>query len=340
MHRLKQLLRCVLAYTLYYTGLLWLYANFRLRRRAVVLMYHRVLPPQADTCSSAGIIVSPSTFELQMRFLKRHFRILTLARFHDELTQSAFGKRSCLVTFDDGWRDNATHALPVLCRYKVPVTIFVATGYIDTADAFWQERMRRLLFIASRQDRFGSAVLHQADISFHPTCNETQARRQAENIVAELKNRDRDTVARVLADLQSALEDVANREDLGDDRFMSWDDLRTLVASGLVTIGSHAHSHSRLPSLGYTRARQEFERSLQTLHDHGIADVLACAYPNGDVTDPVEAAATDAGFRLGFSTKSGTVAHASEAMHVRRINVHEFGTSSEPEFLYRILGLP
>jgi peptidoglycan/xylan/chitin deacetylase (PgdA/CDA1 family) len=116
--------------------------------------------------------------------------------------------------------------------------------------------------------------------------------------------------------------------------------VETLRRSGLVTIGSHARSHVRLTTLGYKGARNELEASRRDLAEHGMPDVIACAYPNGDVNDTVEAAATDAGFELGFGSKPGLVAHSSEAMHLRRINIHDADARSRPEFLYRILGLP
>src|SRR6201999_329515 len=107
------------AATLYYSGALWLYAAVKLRGKAVVLMYHRVLPSGADSFSHAGIVVTPQTFERHMRFFARHFRLLDLAGFRKEL-DGGFGPRACLVTFDDGWQDNHRHALPVLRRHRVP----------------------------------------------------------------------------------------------------------------------------------------------------------------------------------------------------------------------------
>ena len=76
MHRARTLLRRVLAYSLYFSGILWLYATFKLRGRAVVLMYHRVLPPGSDSFSTDAIVVSPATFARQISFLKKHFELL------------------------------------------------------------------------------------------------------------------------------------------------------------------------------------------------------------------------------------------------------------------------
>ncbi len=340
MHHLKRAIRNLLAYTLYYTGLLWLYAAIRLRRRAVVLMYHRVLPTGADTFSHSGIVVTPETFERHMAFLARHFRVLTLAQFKQELAASSFGSRACLVTFDDGWWDNLEYALPVLKKHGVPATIFVATGFIDTTDTFWQERLTRLLALAATHEGVETELMAEAGLKVLDGASPESIKLRARQFVTSLKGLAPEIPQRLIARLQLALRHNAQASDIGADRFMSWDEVNTLRKPGLVTIGSHAHSHARLTTLGYKGARQEFEISRQELERHGITDLIACAYPNGDVNDSVEAAATDAGFDLGFATKGGFVRHSSEAMCIRRINIHDADARSSPVFLYRLLGLP
>lgn len=340
MHQVKQVLRRLLAYALYFTGLLWLYAAIRLRRRAVVLMYHRVLPADADTFSHSGILVTPETFDWQMAFLARHFRTLTLAQFKHDLAASSFGSRTCLVTFDDGWWDNLDYALPLLKKHGIPASFFVTTGYIGTNDTFWQERLARLICHAATRDRPDFDVLN--DIGFGRANEATpgRVRLRAREFVTSLKMKDPIAARKMIERLQISSCSASEFHGLGADRFMTWDEVNTLRQDSLITIGSHAHSHTRLTTLGYKGARQELEASRQVLAQHGITDIIACAYPNGDVNDPVEAAAKDAGFLLGFATKGGFVRHSSEATCIRRINIHEADTRSRPQFLYRILGLP
>jgi peptidoglycan/xylan/chitin deacetylase (PgdA/CDA1 family) len=311
-----------------------------MRRDAVVLAYHRVLPPASDSYSHAGISVLPDTFDRQMAFLAQHFRPLTQTQFESRLSESCFDKRSCLVTFDDGWQDNVAHALPVLQRHQVPAIVFVATGLIGTSETFWQERLTRLLCAAALAGSNCAALL--SEFGFHPdqSMDRMRLRAAAREFVTALKTQDPAVPKQMIERIRAALAGAPAVDDLGADRFMSWDDLRTLQDSGLVSIGSHSHSHTRLTTLGYEGARAELERSRQMLAQHGFTEVAACAYPNGDVTDPVEAAATDAGFVLGFGTRTGLVRHRTEAMHLKRVNIHEADSSSNPEFLYRLLGLP
>ena len=125
---IKQLSRNVIAHCLYYTGVLSLLGKKRFKDRALVLMYHRVVTEQdkSHCLSHDGIIVSKAAFEKQMRFLRDRFNVLSLNDFIDCIEgRKAFGYKSCLVTFDDGWKDNFQNAYPVLKEIGIPAVIFL-----------------------------------------------------------------------------------------------------------------------------------------------------------------------------------------------------------------------
>jgi peptidoglycan/xylan/chitin deacetylase (PgdA/CDA1 family) len=340
MHGLRPLIRRGLAAILYYSGMLWLLAEFRLRGKAAVLMYHRVLPPDADTFSHYGIVISPDAFARQMQFLKRHFRLLTPEQFGSELTGSGFGRRRCLVTFDDGWQDNHRHALPVLKKHKIPAVIFVATAFVGTTNTFWQERLTRLLFVASRSTSVGEDVLRELNALDSRSMDAAAAEYRLRNLVTSLKQREPKIKERLIERLEADAKRVGrNASDPGEDRFLSWGEVRNLRDSGLVTVGSHAHTHTPLPTLGYAGAKIELARAQRELRDHGIPPTSICAYPNGNVDDAVAAAARDAGITLGFATGHGRVSNGDDPLRLRRINVHGRSSSTRAEFLCLILGV-
>ena len=121
---LRATIKRLLTATLYFSGVAWLVSAWLFRRRALVLMYHRVLPdrPAPDAYSADAIVVTPETFERHMRFLRRFFTPVDGEQLRAMLRGEApWQPRACLVTFDDGWFDNFEHALPVLRRERVPV---------------------------------------------------------------------------------------------------------------------------------------------------------------------------------------------------------------------------
>jgi peptidoglycan/xylan/chitin deacetylase (PgdA/CDA1 family) len=336
----KPIIRRLSASVLYYTGLLWLYAEFALRRKAVVLMYHRVLPAGADSYSHEGIIVAPQLFDQQMRFMRRHFRLLTLAQFDSDLRSGHFRRRACLVTFDDGWGDNFVHALPILERYAIPAIVFVATAFVGTTRTFWQEHLGRVLHLGLRTGSVAFEDLREFGADITLSRDDRDFLKLVREVIAFLKRHHPSDVQRIGQRLADKLErHHADGVDFGDDRFLTWEQLVELQRSGLVTIASHAHTHTPLTALGGAGALHELELSNQLLHRHGVARTHVFAYPNGDVDDAVIAAAAHEGIDLAFTARRGHVRVTDDRMRLNRINIHGNGTETDAEFLCRLLRL-
>lgn len=339
-HRLRAAIRRLAAYALYFSGLLWLYAALKLRGRAVILMYHRVLPPTADTSSTDGIIVTPATFNMQMAFLKKHFRPMSAEQFREGIERGHFAGRSCLVTFDDGWWDNERHALPILEQFDIPAVIFLATAFIAGRRPFWQEELTRDLLAISRAGQTASSLLSEFGIHIHEGTPAAEARSTIRELVTRLKSSSQHNLRilrrRLSLELQSA---ARNSSGYGDDRFMDWDAARRLSAHPLITVASHAHSHVPLTHLGRLGAEADLLHSLEELRTHRLPVTDLCAYPNGNHDAETVTAARSAGFSMAFTTRPGHVHPADDRYRIRRMNIHETATATRPEFLCRLLGV-
>lgn len=97
---------------------------FEASSRPVVLMYHSV--------GSSGweFSVTPEMFDRQLAYLRKNgFKFLTAEELHETIAgMNALPGRSVLLTFDDGYRDFMTEALPILNKYKAPAVLFVHTN--------------------------------------------------------------------------------------------------------------------------------------------------------------------------------------------------------------------
>ena len=219
--------------------------------------------------------------------------------------------------------------------------LFVATGYVGTSKTFWQERMTRQLFALSRNPAMGRSALAKIGIAdvFDASSDET-ARNDVRGFVDQLKLSTTAEIERVAAAVSTACSpDRFADDDLGDDRFLDWTALIRMVSTGLVTIGSHAHSHVPLPRLGRGAATSDLQQSVREITRHGLPAPSIFAFPNGDYDASTLDCLAEAGLTTGFTTEHGYVTAGADPRCLPRVNIHDGAASTPPEFLCRILGI-
>jgi peptidoglycan/xylan/chitin deacetylase (PgdA/CDA1 family) len=101
---------------------------------AGILLYHRVagidfVDPYVDDFN-----VPPTTFERQIAAVAESCEVVALSELPSRLNEPSTAKPLISLTFDDGYANFHTQALPVLKRYGVPATVFVVTDLIGKVD--------------------------------------------------------------------------------------------------------------------------------------------------------------------------------------------------------------
>ena len=87
-----------------------------------VLVYHSIQPK-----SKCKFMLTTKEFEKHIKYLlKRGYEFINLNNIDNIIPN----KKTALITFDDGYEDNYTYAFPILQKYNIPASIFVATNYI------------------------------------------------------------------------------------------------------------------------------------------------------------------------------------------------------------------
>lgn len=102
-------------------------------KTAPILLYHRISTPSADPVM---LCVTPACFENHLQFLKKNYDVLPLSELSIRLTTGKLEGNEATVTFDDGYRDNLTNALPLLEKYNIPATIFITTNQLGKKASF------------------------------------------------------------------------------------------------------------------------------------------------------------------------------------------------------------
>src|SRR5271165_1468535 len=95
----------------------------------VVLMYHGI-PRRSD-----GYGIGSAAFEEHLRTLMSNFELVHPKRF--EAIRSRGGYNRVLLTFDDGFRNNAEVAAPLLRKYRMPAIFFVSSGHCERGRVLW-----------------------------------------------------------------------------------------------------------------------------------------------------------------------------------------------------------
>lgn len=269
------------------------YHALRNDRALTVLALHRVLPPSDPRSQDADPewTISVDAFADLVAFARKHFNVVSL----DEVLEarrrgSALPSRPILLTFDDGWADNAQHALPVLEAKNTPAVIFVAGDAIGMESMFWREGLRA----ASRGGRLDaeiwSSLWCKANANAKPPEMNEQTLEDLLSRLFELTRTERDTV---LAPFRSRIED-------GRRHMMTVEELRHVHSRG-IAIGAHGRTHEPLPHC--EDLDDELTQPRKRLGELLGVPVTTMALPHSRLTPEVLRRAARAGYELVFTGK-------------------------------------
>jgi peptidoglycan/xylan/chitin deacetylase (PgdA/CDA1 family) len=239
------------------------------------------------------------------------------------------------VTFDDGYRDNLTQALPILERYEIPATVFVVSGTVGSSREFWWDTIERCvlsphklpdvleLSVGGASQRWRLDDDDRADMApdgWHADLQEPSTVRQ-----------------RLFLDVWRSLVHCEPRErDAVIDGLMAWagvgrapqsrlplsrPELAELAAHPLITIGCHTVSHAALPDLPPDQQRREIETCRCALEDWTARKVATFAYPYGRYDDVTAAVVRDLGYAAVCTTEPWPVTPLSRRWELPRLQV-------------------
>ena len=273
-----------------------------------ILTYHRVNDDRDPFFPS----VPTAVFERHVAYLARTHRVLTVEELVERSGRGEVPRHALAITFDDGYRDNLTHAAPILARYGLPATIFLATGFIGTAEVPWFDRLA-MAFKTAKLSSVGAPWGEQVNLG------DDQARLQAlERTLGYLKGlRDgerRRQVDRLLHSL------AGTDQSWFKDLMLGWDDVHALAGLGF-SIGAHTVSHPILSRVSRKQARAEIEGSRAMIESACGVAPQAFAYPNGrpdDYTATVRDLVQEVGFACAVTTRFGLNTRATPRYELRR----------------------
>lgn len=98
-----------------------------------ILLYHSI-----DNYAEPGFkkwTVSPDVFDLQIKYLHeagyKSLTVTELSAYFRGQAEVNLPEKPIVITFDDGFADFYTNALPIFQKYEMTATLYIATKYID-----------------------------------------------------------------------------------------------------------------------------------------------------------------------------------------------------------------
>jgi len=288
-----------------------------------ILMLHQVRPPRPGRFQPNQLLeVTPEFFERVIRRLVRagtHF--VTMDEVHRRMTERDFPNRFVSVTFDDGYRDTMEFAYPILRKYHIPFTVYVATSFADRVGEMWWLALEDVI---ARNDLVGLRI-DGRDLWFE--CGDVTGKRAVFDHIykglRKLKTEDelrhimRELTARHRVDMNAICADLC----------MTWQEIATLASDPLVTIGAHTVNHAILTKVTDAAVRSELENSRAVIEAATGVRPQHLAYPVGDNTaaGPREFnIAAELGFKTAVTTRPGVLfhGHRNHLMALPRISVN------------------
>ena len=274
-----------------------------------ILIFHRVLAETDPLFPSEATLQS---FDWQMALVKSLFNVLPLPEAVSRLSAGTLPARAAAITFDDGYADNYTHALPILQKHSLHATFFIATAYLDGGRMF-----NDTVIESVRNTRLSCLDLRDMELGQHDVGSiaaKTQAIHQILPKIKYLLPQEREVMAARVAERA----EVSN---LPTGLMMTTTQLKNLHAAGM-EIGGHTHRHPILAKLDRAAAQAEIAAGKTTLEEKLGARVRMFAYPNGKPgTDYLPEQANivrELGFEAAVSTSRGNSARNADKYQLAR----------------------
>jgi peptidoglycan/xylan/chitin deacetylase (PgdA/CDA1 family) len=297
------------------------------RRKVAILFYHGVSARKSfDGISNyQGKHIRLSRFRAHLRFLARRYRVMPLPEVIDALrTGKPLPHYTAVITFDDGYENNATVALPALKSEGLTAAFFLTSSLIASDRCLWVDEIEQVL---AATDRAEVVVRTEKGEERLPLSTE-DARRAADRRMREIGKRLPDAEKRRwLAEFYER-----NRIDppkaSGDYRFMGWSQVRDLRAAGM-TIGSHTVTHAIVTRLEPEEMEREVGEARKACETALGEKCETFAYPNGragDFDGKTTALLRELGFSCGLTTVHGLVAPGDDLYTLNRMGVGDATT--------------
>lgn len=257
-----------------------------------ILIFHRVLPEVDPLFPNEPCV---QRFDQLMVWMRDWFNVLPLDEAVERLQKGALPARSASITFDDGYADNVTCALPILRKHHLPATFFIATGFLGDG-IMWNDIVTESIRNAG-VDELDASFVELGTLRLDGVNNQRQA---LQRLIPAIKHRP----STMRDELVAIIKERCNPRCLP--KLMMNDRQIVELRDAGMTIGAHTKSHPILANLDLVAATREIDDSRHYLTSLLKQNIELFAYPNGKLDQDYNADTREIVKSLGFSAAVST----------------------------------
>ena len=287
-------------------------------------------------------------FRQQIEFMKNNFNVVTMEQVIDAVEgKSELPEKALLLTFDDGYVDNYTFALPVLEEYGVQGSFFIPGKTFTTHQLL---DMNKIHYILASADIKKLVVDVKAKMDYYrgqefdyPSADElwnqyaTDERFDGKDVIfvkrilqtvlpEKLRNQ-------ISSDLFEKYVGVSE-EQLAYELYMTDEQIRTMKRHGMF-IGCHGYDHYWLGNLSPEQMREDVSKGLEAIDEFIDRKRWVMNYPYGNYNPDVLEYIKSQGACVGLTTEVRVAEVGKDnALELPRLDCNDFPPKSEKYVIY------
>ena len=290
---------------------------------------------------SQGVMWTPGWRRLSSRqlenglnVLRRYFVFVTI----DEVSKLVRGKQVpnrpvIALTFDDGYQNSISDALPVLERFNVPGMVYLSTSHvleqipmwIDRLDYLLQQQGKKVVKIEIASLRF-EIKTEPWEVYLHDFKKFRLAVKNEFSDDTILLHNLEKLMDRLETTAVSKLESIYYEDKVA--KILKDDEIKS--ASSLLTFGSHTVNHLRVDRLRKEQLVFEIRESRKQIEALTSSPCTHFCYPNGNFCHEAQQALKIAGYETAVTVENGANKIGdAEPLALRRITFPDVRREAE-----------
>ena len=258
----------------------------------------------------------------KIKFFKKNYNILSLEEiFFNIKNKISLPSNTCAITFDDGFENNYSVAVPILEKFKIPTTFYFSTDFINNNSMSWIDKIE-YAFEKTKK----STIILPWNLKILDINSKKKKLLILDEIRKVLKQQNKNLIiekfiSNIFLQLRVKKINSLNNE---IDKKISWSKVKKLISSNLFTIGGHSHRHISLTSVPLLEAKIEIDTSIKLFKRNIGINLEHYSYPEGQKKDfniEIKKYLKKTGIKICPTAISGFNNIKSDLFNLKRISI-------------------